>query len=160
MGRRLSKKFDFLSELSEHFPDEKKPILVGGSAVELYTRGMAKSIDLDLVADRKALASLLLDMNFKQAGRHFHKDRIYIEIPSDILHGKSNIVKYKSKKIKVISVEDLIVDRLCACKFWDSVYDCEQAKMLTKSYKKKLDRNYLRKRATQEDVISILEMEE
>lgn len=149
MGR-LSKKFDFLAEISSNFPDEKKPILVGGSAVELYTRGMSKSIDIDLIADRSAIVPLLLKLDFKKTGRHFYKNRIYIEIPSDVLHGRSAIVKYKNKKIRVISVEDLIIDRLCACKLWDSVYDCEQAQMLIKAYKSKLDRQYLNERAREE----------
>lgn len=149
MGR-LSKKFDFLADISSNFPDEKKPILVGGSAVELYTRGISKSIDFDLIADRSVIVPLLLKMGFKQTGRHFYKNRIYIEIQSDTLHGRSVIIKYKDKKIRVISIEDLIIDRLCACKFWNSVYDCEQAQMLIKSYKSKLDRQYLNARAKQE----------
>jgi len=58
----------------------------------------------------------------------------------------------------VICVEDLIIDRLCACKFWDSVYDCGQAKMLARAYKKKLDKNYLQDRAKEEEVTDLLEL--
>jgi len=146
----VEEKFEFLAELSSLFPDNKKPILVGGSAVELYTRGMAKSIDLDLIADRTVIAPLLLKQGFKQEGRHFYKGRIDIEIPSDIFKERSVIVKYRGKKIRIVSVEDLIIDRLCACKFWDSVYDCEQAQMLIRAYKDRLDRQYLNERARQE----------
>ena len=146
----VEEKFEFLAELSSLFPDNKKPILVGGSAVELYTRGMAKSIDLDLIADRTVIAPLLLKQGFKQEGRHFYKGRIDIEIPSDIFKESSVIVKYRGKKIRIVSVEDLIIDRLCACKFWDSVYDCEQAQMLIRAYKDKLDKQYLNERARQE----------
>lgn len=157
MGR-LSKKFDFLAEISSHFPDNKKPVLVGGSAVELYTRGLAKSIDLDLIADRSKIVPLLLGLKFKQMGRHFYKGRIYIEIPSDSLAGRSVILKYKDKKIRVISIEDLIIDRLSACKFWNSTYDCEQAQMLIEAYKDKLDRRYVAKRAEKEKVGDILKL--
>lgn len=52
MGR-LRRKFDFLAEISSKYPDNEKPILVGGSAVELYTRGQSRSQDLDLIADRR-----------------------------------------------------------------------------------------------------------
>lgn len=146
-------KFDFLAEISSLFPDDKKPILVGGSAVELYTRGMAKSIDLDIIANRMVIAPLLLKQGFKQEGRHFYKGRIDIEIPSDIFQGRrSNIIKHKGKKIRIISVEDLIIDRLCACRFWESVYDCEQAQMLIRAYKNRLDRQYLNDRARQESL--------
>ncbi len=146
----VEEKFEFLAELSSLFPDNKKPILVGGSAVELYKRGMAKSIDLDIIADRMVIAPLLLKQGFKQEGRHFYKGRIDIEIPSDIFKERSIIVKYRGKKIRIVSVEDLIIDRLCACKFWESVYDCEQAQMLIRAYKNRLDRQYLNERAMQE----------
>lgn len=146
----VEEKFEFLAEISSQFPDNRKPILVGGSAVELYTRGMAKSIDLDLIADRTVIAPLLLKQGFKQEGRHFYKGRIDIEIPSDIFQGRSTIIIYEGKKIRITSVEDLIIDRLCACKFWESVYDCEQAQMLIRAYKNRLDRQYLNERAKQE----------
>lgn len=156
MGR-LGRKFDLLAEISSKFTDETKPILVGGSAVELYTRGQARSQDLDLIANRAKLIPILKRMGFKIVGRHFYKYPHYIEIPKDALHGeRSKIVMYKGKKIKVISIEDLIIDRLCACKFWKSMYDCEQAKMLQRAYAKVIDEKYLESRAYQEDVISHL----
>jgi hypothetical protein len=156
MGR-LRRKFDFLADISSKFPDDKKPILVGGSAVELYTRGRSQSEDLDLIADWNTLVPMLLKMGFKAIGRHFYKYPNYVEIPSDTLVGRSSkIIKYRNKKIRVISVEDLIIDRLCACKFWKSAYDCEQAKMLQRGYSKKIDREYLNARAKEEDVLNLL----
>lgn len=157
MGRRLSKKFDFLADLCSYFTDDKKPILVGGSAVELYTRGRAMSLDLDLIGDISQIAPILIGQNFKRTGRHFHKGSIYIEVPSGSLQGeKSIILEYNGKKIRVISVEDLIVDRLCGCKFWKSEYDCEHASMLLESYKNKLDMEYLNERARVEDVLELV----
>lgn len=44
--------------------EKKKPILVGGSAVEFYTRGMSKNIDMDIVADRKVIEPLLIGQGF------------------------------------------------------------------------------------------------
>jgi len=160
LGRRLSNKFDFLADLSSHFQDDKKPILVGGSAVELYTRGRATSLDLDLIGDVSKIAPILLGQDFKRTGRHFHKGRIYIEIPSDTLQGEKSVVfEYNGKKIRVISVVDLIIDRLCGCKFWKSEYDCEHARMLFASYMNKLDIEYLNERARAEDVSELLSFE-
>jgi len=146
----VEEKFEFLARLSSKFPDDKKPILVGGSATELYTRGMAKSIDMDIVADRETVIPLMLEQGFKQEGRQFYKGRIAIEIVSETLHGRSIIVDYMGNKIRIISVEDLIIDRLCTCKFWKSIYDCDQAEMLICAYKDKLDIQYLEERAKQE----------
>ncbi|VVB84789.1 Uncharacterised protein [uncultured archaeon] len=160
MGRRLSRKYDFLADLCSHFPDDKKPVLVGGSAVELYTRGRAMSLDLDLIGDISLIAPILESQNFKRTGRHFHKGSIYIEVPSGTLQGERSVVlEYNGKKIRVISVEDLIIDRLCGCKFWKSEYDCEHARMLFASYKTKLDMGYLNDRAKKEEVSDLLNFE-
>lgn len=156
MGR-LAKKFDFLARLCAKIPDKDKPILVGGSAVEFYTRGISKSIDLDLVDEKLVLPDILRKLGFKRKGRHFYKDRIYVEIPSRVLKGRSIIVKYKNYKLRIICVEDLIIDRLNACVFWNSLIDCEQARMLLRAYKKKLDFVYLKERAIKEDVLTFLE---
>jgi hypothetical protein len=77
----LSSKFRILANISEKLPINKKPILVGGSAVEFYTRGTCKSIDIDLLGDRDSLVKLLEDMGFS-----------------------------KGKLIRIISIEDLIVE--------------------------------------------------
>ena len=67
---------------------------------------------------------------------------------------KVNIDKYE---VFVIGIEDLIVDRLCACKFWESSLDCEQAKVMLKIHKEEIDYVYLKKKAKQEEVIEYLE---
>ena len=54
-------------------------------------------------------------------------------------------------------IEDLIVDRLCACKFWESSLDCEQANVMLKIHKDEIDCAYLKNKATQEEVIEDLE---
>lgn len=150
----LSNKFRILAEISERLPGGKKPILVGGSAVEFYTRGTCKSVDIDLLADRKSLESILNEMGFSKIGRHwfFTKD-IGIEIVGDSIEGRRvNEILHKGKIIRVLSIEDLIVDRLNACKHWKSQYDCEQAQVLIGVYRDKLDMQYLMRRMKEEDL--------
>ena len=158
MGRikQVKNKFDFLGELNKRFPDNEKPILVGGAAVELYSRGIAKSVDLDLIADRTKIIPVLREMGFHQAGRHFYKGRIFVEIPGQVFEGRTQIILYKGQKIRISSVEDLIVDRSCACKYWKSQYDCEQAQMLFRAYKPHLDMQYLSERAIKEKVEDLI----
>ncbi len=153
----LSIKFRFLAEISEKLPEKKKPILVGGSAVEFYTRGTCKSIDIDLLADRDSLIPILENMGFSKIGRHwFYTKDIGIEIVGESTEGRRvNEILHEGKLIRILSIEDLIVDRLNACKHWKSQYDCEQAQVLVGVYSDKFDREYLRKRMKEED----LEME-
>ncbi|VVB96578.1 Uncharacterised protein [uncultured archaeon] len=153
----LSSKFGILAEISEKFPKNKKPVLVGGSAVEFYTRGTCKSIDIDVLGDRDSLEKVLEKMGFSKTGRHwFYTKEIGIEIVGDSTEGRRvNEILHEGKLIRILSIEDLIVERLNACKHWKSQYDCEQAQVLAGAYSDKLDREYLRKRMKEED----LEME-
>jgi hypothetical protein len=150
----LSNKFRILAEISEKFPEKKKPILVGGSAVEFYTRGTCRSLDIDLLADRDSLGRVLEEMGFSKIGRHwFYTKDIGIEIVGDSAEGQRvNEILHEGKLIRVLSIEDLIVDRLNACKHWKSQYDCEQAQVLVGAYLDKLDKEYLKKRMKEEDL--------
>ncbi len=150
----LSSKFGILAEISEKFPKNKKPVLVGGSAVEFYTRGTCKSIDIDLLADRDSLEKVLEKMGFSKIGRHwFYTKDIGIEIVGDSTEGRRvNEILHDGKLIRILSIEDLIVDRLNACKHWKSQYDCEQAQVLAGVYADKLDLEYLKKRLKEEDL--------
>ncbi len=150
----LSNKFRILAEISEKFPEKKKPILVGGSAVEFYTRGTCRSLDIDLLADRDSLGRVLEEMGFSKIGRHwFYTKDIGIEIVGDPAEGQRvNEILHEGKLIRVLSIEDLIVDRLNACKHWKSQYDCEQAQVLVGAYLDKLDKEYLKKRMKEEDL--------
>ena len=153
----MSSKFRILADISERLSGNKKPILVGGSAVEFYTRGTCKSIDIDLLGDRDSLVKLFDDLGFSKIGRHwFYTKDIGIEIVGSSAEGRRvNEVLHEGKIIRIISIEDLIVDRLNACKHWKSQYDCEQAQVLAGAYRDKLDMDYLKSRMKEED----LEME-
>lgn len=92
-----------LANISEKLPYNKKPILVGGSAVEFYTLGTCKSIDIDLLADRDSLIKVLEEMGFSKIGRHwFYTKDLGIEIVGESVEGRR------------------VVDRLNACKHWKS----------------------------------------
>ena len=47
----------------------------------------------------------------------------------------------------IIGIEDLIIDRLNACKHWKSEIDCEMATLLVNRYVAELDWTYLERKA-------------
>lgn len=135
------------------------PILVGGSAVEVYTFGHYVSGDIDLVAQNKdEVRNVLLSTGlFKEVGRLLISEElgVFIDIPDDVLAGsyeKIRTIKIPEldTEIKVIGIEDLIVDRLNACVFWKSEGDCEIARYLFEKYKDEIDLDYLIERAKKE----------
>ena len=58
--------------------------------------------------------------------------------------------------VRVVGVEELIVDRLRAAKFWKSRRDADQAGVLFNGFRERIDLEYLEKRAQEERVDDIL----
>ncbi len=67
-----------------------KPIVVGGSAVDIYTEGIYPSHDIDLVSNRKIIGEILENVfNFRPSGRIWINEQIgfSVEVPSNRLAG-------------------------------------------------------------------------
>ncbi len=146
------------------------PIVVGGEAVELYTQGSYTTGDIDLKADFNAMKEILLLWGFKGAGAN---KRIWaskdLDMYVDWLGAKldegieaetrtNSIALDRGLKVRILSFEDLIIDRLCAAKFWDDA-DSEMwasAVIEVANRVKGLDMDYVRKRAEAEDVVNEL----
>ncbi len=140
-------------------PDEEPPVLVGGSAVELYSGGAYTTGDLDFVGHVPARVSRLLKKaGFEKQGRHFIHERgqVYIEFPSASLGPTETSLRkrMRGRSIVIISLEDLIIDRLAAWKFWNSSRDAVNAFLLYRRHKNSLDISRLEARAKEEDLES------
>jgi hypothetical protein len=128
-----------------------KAIIVGGFAVEIYTRSEYTTVDIDLIYSRRDLANeILLNLDFTKEGRHWYHENlgVSIEIPSDMLENadvnrvlKLNLPSHEH--IYVIGIEDIIMDRLRACIHWKSTSDCEWAYRLFLIHRKNLDIDYM-----------------
>lgn len=118
-------------------PDEKKPILVGGAAVELYTGGAYTTGDLDFVGSMPAaVASAMKKAGFERRGRHWIHEvgEIFIEFPSSGLDsGEDSVVlEVEDQRVVVIDPEALIADRLAAWQVWKSPEDAINAWLITR----------------------------
>lgn len=137
----------------------RDPILVGGAAVEFYTQGAYTTSDIDMVADGgKDLVDAMTRLGFEKIGKDFvdRKNDVYVEFPGSSLKAseKTRKIRIGSRTFRIISLEDLIVDRLNAFKFWRSLIDGANALMLLELGDS--DENRLRKRAGEEDVLDAL----
>lgn len=143
------------------------PIVIGGLALSYYTREVYFTADIDLAyADREALGEVLKELNFEKRGRYWVNEdlKIAIEIPVGVLAEEDSpleIVELGPElQCKIIGIEDLIIDRLNACKHWKSEIDCEMAELLVMKYGKELDWDYLEKRAKKPENDLIQELDE
>jgi len=111
-------------------PQGIKPIIVGGLSVEIYTQREYTTRDIDFVSDGRAMIEeVLFSLEFVKEGRHYYnlELEVAIEIPDNYLEGDINkIAKVdigNDLYIYLISLEDIILDRLRAAVHWRSEED-------------------------------------
>jgi len=144
------------------------PIIIGDSALSYYSREVYFTADIDLAyADKEALGTVLNDIGFEKRGRYWVNERLKmaIEAPASVLVGENSPVEIveveEGLQCRIIGIEDLVVDRMNACKHWGSETDCEMVELLAKRYVNDLDWSYLEKKAAmpENDTLSeILEL--
>ena len=130
------------------------PVLVGGAAVEILTGGAYTTGDLDFVGWVPARVARQLEKSgFRKSGRHWIHDRaqIFLEFPGDALAAEERAVRREvfGHDIVVISVEDLLVDRLGAWAYWKSGIDGANAFLLYRACRDEIDEGRLARRASE-----------
>src|SRR4030043_2126661 len=129
---------------------KEAPFIVGGCALSYYSREVYFTADIDLAyADREALDRVLKDIGFKKEGRYWIHEglKLAVEAPASSLGGEEAPLEIgelgEGLRCTIIGIEDLIIDRLNACKHWKSEIDCEMAVLLVNRYVADLDWTYL-----------------
>ncbi len=143
------------------------PIIIGGLALSYYTREVYFTADIDLAySDREALDEVLKELDFSKSGIYWVNEdlKIAIEVPVGVLVEEDSpleIVELGPElKCKIIGIEDLIIDRLNACKHWKSEIDCEMAELLVIRDGDEMDWDYLEKRAEKPENDLVQELDE
>ena len=152
----LKKKMLLLGYLSSSLPGASL-FLVGGQAVETYTAGVFTTGDIDFTTtDTPGTEALLSRLGFEKEGMIWTSSRLGLAVhlvssyPRRSLRART--IEVDGYAVKVVGVEDLIVDRLAAAKFWKSGRDLEQAKALLNTFGETIDMAYLEKTADEEMV--------
>jgi len=128
------------------------PVLVGGAAVEVFTGGAYTTGDLDFVGAVPALVRTTLEANgFKRKGRHWIHEgaEIFLEFPGEALDPKEKSIRHEAFgfDLVLVSLEDLLVDRLGAWAYWKSGVDGANAYMLYRICREQIDDDRLTNRA-------------
>jgi hypothetical protein len=130
------------------------PVLIGGLALSYYTREVYFTADIDLAyADREALDEVLRELGYVRKGRYWvHAGLdIAVESPAAGLAGEEapleTVELEEGLFCVIIGLEDLIIDRMNACKHWKSEIDCEMVELLIARYGGEIDWTYLEKKA-------------
>jgi hypothetical protein len=136
-------------------------IIVGGSAIEVYTRGRYVSGDIDVVGPRDVLASVLEGWGFRKEGRMWHRadwkmavDLVGNEYSGDLRRVREVVTPYGS--VRIAAVEDLLVKRLASAKHWRIPSDIEQALLIALGYETEIDWSYVESLSSRYDVTDLL----
>ena len=135
-----------------------KAVVVGGAAVEFYTRDWYATGDIDLAVNkgkRKELGKVLEVMGLKKMGRMWVREDLglYIEAPGDIADiaiDKITRIETDAGFAYVIGLEDIIFDRTQAAEHWKSESDKEQAIRIGAMFYDDIDWKYLCSKCTEE----------
>ncbi|GAB4540168.1 MAG: hypothetical protein Fur0020_09220 [Thermodesulfovibrionia bacterium] len=160
----------FIGILSEEMKKRggSPPIVVGGIALEIYTQGGYTTGDIDLKADKELLEEVLSEWKFVKSGRVWFNEvlDIYIDwLGSSLDEGdeaekRANIIILEEgREIKIISIEDLIIDRLNSYRRWKDEDSLIWAKVLVKVKEatgESIDKEYLQKRAQEEGLDDLI----
>lgn len=130
-------------------------VVVGGSAIEIYTEGAYVSGDIDVCAPRDPVVSVLTRWRFKHTGREWARLdwRVVLDVVGPWVSGSmrlSRVVDTPYGPVRVGSIEDLIVGRLALVKYWNEPEEYRNARLLV--LLPGLDWDYLARRAAQEDL--------
>ena len=136
------------SHLKSHGIDT---VLVGGAVVAIYTGGIYRSGDLDLVADvgRREIDPVLKNLGFVKSGRHFrHPDchHLFVEFPpGPVALGDDYRIKpaeriVDGQVIRLLSPTDCVRDRLASYIHWKTRDCLEQSILVARHQKVELER--------------------
>ena len=126
------------------------PIVVGGSAVEFYTRGAYTTADVDLIVrGLREVDGVLQQLGFMHLGAasYVHENAdVVIDLPREPLAGDPRRVvqvEVDGRAVHIIGLEDLIADRLRAAVHWKDLSSKEWAIQLMAAQWESVDWEYL-----------------
>ena len=162
LGRpRDERKLLLVGVLNKYLLGGREAVLVGGALVEFYTSGGYVTGDIDVVGDRDRIVPLLEAAGFKRNARTWWNTDLefVVDIAGRDLRRTEEVVRveFAGYSIPTVTLEDLIVDRLLAAKYWKSRTDWEQAVLLLRAHQNRVDSASLERKAGQNDVADWLE---
>jgi hypothetical protein len=136
-------------------------VVVGGSAIEIYTKGGYVSDDIDIRAEREPVRRALTRWKFKDEGRLW--TRTDWKIAVDVVGNRYTGDPYRATTaatpygpVQIAVVEDLFVKRLASAKHWQVRAALDEADLLWQDYSDKMDVAYLDRQAAVYKVADLL----
>ena len=167
--QQLERQLYLAAAISGGFEERGVPaVLVGGTVVEFYTAGGYTTADIDMVLpplERKEIETVMEELGLVRTGdyRHWRHPKIPFPVafppgPLQIGHlvvEELNEIEIEGTKLKILKVEDILLDRMVMAREWDDLQAHVQAEMLMYAHYDEMDWPYIHRQASQIGVLKI-----
>lgn len=145
-------------------PFNLKPVVVGGSAVEFYTMGSYTTRDIDLIIDEPGeIKQVMVGLGFQNDSGTWYlpaNPALIVEFPKGPLAGDWERVQPvqlpDNHTAYLISLEDIIIDRTLAAKYWTDGSE-EWVRFMMVAHYDEINWKYLRQTAKRELCLDTME---
>lgn len=140
-----------------------KVVIVGGSAVELYSGGAYRTGDIDLDTykpeeARRVFEELAEKRGWRRVSRTYEgPGALFLDLVRYEYVGRVKVLEVCGGKVYAQSPEDAMASSINACVYWDSPGDCERAVAVLAAQRGYIDWGYLAALAEKNGVLAKLE---
>jgi predicted nucleotidyltransferase len=152
---------------------EKKGIqivLVGGAVVEYYTAGGYTTADIDMILpplEKQEIETVMKKLGFERFEDYRHWLHPHIPVPVEFPPGplqvghlliqEVNEIEVEKIKLKILKVEDILLDRLIMAQEWKDLQAQIQAEMLMYAHYTEIDWPYVHQKSSQLGIFKLFQ---
>ena len=152
---------------------EKKGIqtvLVGGAVVEYYTAGGYTTADIDMILpplEKQEIETVMKELGFERFEDYRHWLHPHIPVPVEFPPGplqvghlliqEVNEIEVEKIKLKILKVEDILLDRLIMAQEWKDLQAQIQAEMLMYAHYTEIDWPYVHQKSSQLGILKLFQ---
>jgi predicted nucleotidyltransferase len=169
--KKLEKQLYVAAAISGAFEEKGiYAVLVGGTVVEYYTAGGYTTGDIDMVLpplEKMEIERVMQELGFERFEDYRHWLHPKIPIPIEFPPGplqighlpvqEVNEIDVEKVKLKILKVEDILLDRLIMAQEWKDLQAQAQSEMLMSAHYAEMDWHYVHRKASQIGILKLLQ---
>ncbi len=169
--KKLERQLYVAAAISGSFEEEGiYAVLVGGTVVEYYTAGGYTTADIDMVLpplEKKEIERVMQELGFERFEDYRHWLHPKIPVPVEFPPGplqighlpiqEVNEIEIGKIKLKILRVEDILLDRLVMAQEWKDLQAQAQSEMLMDAHYVEMDWPYVHQKASQLGILKLLQ---
>jgi predicted nucleotidyltransferase len=145
-------------------------VLVGGAVVEYYTAGGYTTVDIDMILpplEKQEIETVMKELGFERFEDYRHWLHPHIPIPVEFPPGplqighlliqEVNEIEIEKIKLKILKVEDILLDRLIMGQEWKDLQAQIQAEMLMYVHYTEIDWSYVYQKSSQLRILKLFQ---